>query len=70
MVLLLRRVFKLGKLDNNRLMDAIFLPNTILVWGHAWTFIDSKKLKYENGEYVWLGLKYSPDAEVSVVDPR
>ncbi len=66
----LGRVIKLGNLDNNRLMDAIFLPKPIVVWGHAWTFIDSKKLKYENGEYVFARLiKYSPDAEVSVVDP-
>lgn len=66
----LGRVIKLGYLDNDRLLDAILFPKPITAWGHAWTFIDSVKIKYGNGEFIYAKLiKYSPDAEVFVVDP-
>ena len=64
------RVIKLGTLNNDKLMDAILFPRPITAWGQAWTFIDSEKVKYDNGEFVYAKLiKYSPDAEVFVVDP-
>lgn len=66
----LGRVIKLGNLDSNRLMDAIFFPKPIVAWGYAWSFIDSEKIEYENSQFVYGKLiKYSPDAEVFVVDP-
>ena len=66
----LGRVIKLGVLNNEKLMEAILYPRPITAWGHAWTFINSEKIKNDNSEFVYAKLaKYSPDAEVFVVDP-
>lgn len=66
----LGRVIKLGVLDNEKLMDAILYPRPITAWEHAWTFINSEKVQNDNREFVYAKLtKYSPDAEVFVVDP-
>lgn len=66
----LGRVIKFGNLDNDKIIDSILFPRPIKAWGHAWTFIDSEKLVFDNHEFVYAKLiKYSPDAEVFVVDP-
>ncbi len=64
------RVIKFGNLDTEKLIDAILFPRPFNTWGHAWTFIDSEKIAFDNREFVYAKLiKYSPDAEVFVVDP-
>lgn len=66
----LGRVLKLGVLDDEKLMDAILYPRPVNAWGKAWTFIDSEKLQYDNQNFIYAKLiKYSPDAEVFIVDP-
>ncbi len=66
----LGRIIKLGVLNNEKLIDAILNPRPITAWGHAWTFINAEKLHHDNNEFVYAKLiKYSPDAEVFVVDP-
>ena len=67
----LGRVIKFGNLDTEKLIDAILFPRPIRAYGHAWTFIDSEKFAFNNSEFVYAKLiKYSPDAEVFVVDPE
>lgn len=67
----LGRVIKLGMLNHEKLMDAILKPRPISAWGHAWTFINAQKFKVDNIEFIYAKLcKYSPDAEVVVIDPE
>ncbi len=64
------RVIKLGILDTEKLIDAILRPSPLRAWGNAWTFINATKTKSDKGEFVYAKLcKYSPDAEVVIVDP-
>lgn len=67
----LGRVITLGRLDKRGLIEALTNPQPVTKRGHAWTFIDVKEYKDGNDHYVYGRLsKYSPDAEVTIVDPK
>ena len=66
----LGRVIKLGVLDHEKVMAAIEMPRPITAWGFDWTFIKTKRKTLNNTEYIYSKLcKYSPNAEVTVIDP-
>lgn len=51
-------------------MAAIEKPKPITAWGYDWTFINTKRKTINNTEFIYSKLcKYSPNAEVTVIDP-
>lgn len=65
------RVNKRGSLDSDGIIQAILAPPAIVYRGSAWTFIDAQRVKDITRDFVFARLsKYSPDAEVRVVDPQ
>lgn len=67
----LGRVAKFGDLDDERIIKAILAPKPIVRRQSAWTFIDARRFTDSNRDFVFARLvKYSPDAEVKVVDPQ
>jgi hypothetical protein len=66
----LGRIIKRGILDTDGLIQAILKPAEIRRQS-AWTFIDTQAFKDETDHFVFGKLsKYSPDAEVTVIDPE
>lgn len=67
----LGRVIKHGMLNQDKLIEAILKPKPITAWGFDWTFINAQKEKINNIDFIYAKLcKYSPDAEVMVIDPE
>jgi hypothetical protein len=63
------RVLKLGVLDQEKLLDAIKNPTSVIYRGNAWTFIDVDEYKQAGHHYIFGRLsKYVPEGEVGVVD--
>lgn len=64
------RVLKFGLLDQEKLIQAIKEPKSIIKRGMAWTFIDVKEFRDPDYHYLFGRLcKYSPEGEISVIDP-
>ena len=67
----LGRVIKHGLLNHEKLIEAILKPKPITAWGFDWTFINAQQGKINNVDFIYAKLcKYSPDAEVMVIDPE
>jgi hypothetical protein len=67
----LGRVIKLGQLDDDRLVRSILEPREVIRRKSAWTFIDALEVNEPGQRFVFARLsKYSPKAEVKVVDPK
>ena len=67
----LGRVIKHGVLTHEKLIEAILKPKPITSWGFDWTFINAQKGNVDNKDFIYAKLcKYSPDAEVMVIDPE
>lgn len=67
----LGRVIKHGLLNNEKLIEAILKPKPMTAWGFDWTFINAQQGKINNVDFIYAKLcKYSPDAEVMVIDPE
>ena len=67
----LGRVIKHGVLTHEKLIEAILKPKPITSWGFDWTFINAQKGNVDNTDFIYAKLcKYSPDAEVMVIDPE
>jgi hypothetical protein len=63
------RVIKLGQLNDDALSGAILKPSIVHIGKHAWTFINAARYNFESEEFLFGRLsKYSPDAEVKVID--
>lgn len=64
------RVVKIGLIEASDIISALNNPVPVEIRGIAWTFIDVKTLQDGKGTYVFGRMsKYSPDAEVAIVDP-
>lgn len=67
----LGRVIKREMLTPETLIEAILNPRPITVRGFDWTFINVQKGRIGNTDFIYGKLcKYSPDAEVMVIDPE
>lgn len=65
----LGRITTLGVLDKGKIINAIKNPIPIVTRGNAWSFIDTIEYNKGGDHFVFGRLsKYSPDAEVTVVD--
>jgi len=65
----LGRVIKHGTLNHDKLIEAIIRPKPITVGEFDWTFINAQKGEIDNINFIYAKLcKYSPDAEVTVID--
>ena len=65
----LGRITTLGVLDKGKIINAIKNPIPIVTRGNAWSFIDTIEYNKGGNRFVFGRLsKYSPDAEVTVVD--
>jgi len=57
-------------LDDEKLINAILNPKPITARNFDWTFINAQRLNIEGFSFIYAKLcKYSPDAEVTVIDP-
>jgi hypothetical protein len=66
----LGRVIKVGYVETKDIVSAILNPIPIGRRGVAWTFINVREVSDGKGSFVYgLLSKYSPDAEVRIVDP-
>lgn len=67
----LGRVIKSGMLTHEKLIESILNPKPITAKGFAWSFIDAQPKYFNDVDFIYAKLcKYSPDAEVLVVDPE
>jgi len=67
----LGRVIKLGMLNHEKVIEAILKPKPITTRGFDWTFINAQSGNINNVDFIYAKLcKYSPDAEVMVIDPE
>ena len=65
----LGRITTLGVLDKGKIINAIKNPIPIVTRGNAWSFIDTIEYNKGGNHFVFGRLsKYSPNAEVTVVD--
>jgi len=66
----LARLSKMGNLTSEMVMRALLNPIPVLLYGNAWSFVDTKEYVTAGFEYISGRLvKYRPDAEVTVIDP-
>ncbi len=67
----LGRAIKHGILDHEKITEAIIKPKPITAWNYDWTFINAHKGKIDGTDYIYAKMcKYSPKAEVTVIDPE
>jgi hypothetical protein len=66
----LARLSKIGNLTTEMVIQALLKPTPIVIYGNAWSFINTKEYAKNDIKYIAGRLvKYRPDAEVIVVDP-
>jgi hypothetical protein len=60
----------MGKLTTDLVIQALLNPKPVVLYGNAWSFVDTQANNANGVKYVVGRLvKYRPDAEVIVVDP-
>lgn len=61
----------MGILTDDMILQALLNPTPVVIYGNAWSFVDTNKYETSGVKYLTGHLvKYKPDAQIKIVDPE